>query len=326
MAGRTYRNPVYPATFADPFVLRHEDWFYAYGTNERAESAWAFEVLRSRDLVTWSSLGRSLRVRGGSARDHWAPEVAHADGRFWMYYSVGDEDRDHRLRVAVADHPAGPFEDLDVELTPHERFAIDASPFRDDAGDWWLFYARDVLEGDRPGTSLAVDRLVGMDRLAGSPTTILRATGDWQRFRRDRPMYGGTYDWHTLEGPFVVGRHGRLWCTYSGGAWTGAGYGVSYAVADHPLGPWTEPLPGPTLLQTRRGIIEGPGHSSIVVGADDEDYLVYHAWDRDHTARRMCIDRLTWGPDGPATAGPTVTPQPAPPTLEGSGSRDRRIG
>lgn len=318
MTGRTYRNPVYPATFADPFVLRHEDWFYAYGTNERVESGWAFEVLRSRDLVHWSSLGRSLPVQEGSARDHWAPEVAIADGRFWMYYSVGDEDRDHHLRVAVADQPAGPFEDLGIDLTPDERFAIDAHPFRDADGGWWLFYAHDVLEGTRPGTSLAVDRLITMDRLAGDPVTILRATGDWQRFRRDRPMYGGVYDWHTLEGPFVVRRQGRLWCTYSGGAWTGAGYGVSYAVADHPLGPWTEPVAGPSLLRSRPGVVEGPGHSSIVVGADGQDYLVYHAWDRDHTARRMSVDVLRWGPDGPATEAPTVEPRPAPAALAGT--------
>ena len=29
----TFTNPVYPAYFADPFVLRHGDRYYAYGTN-----------------------------------------------------------------------------------------------------------------------------------------------------------------------------------------------------------------------------------------------------------------------------------------------------
>ena len=312
----TYRNPVYPATFADPFVLRYGEWFYAYGTNERSESEWAFEVLRSPDLVSWTSLGRCLRVHDGSARDHWAPEVAVHDGRLYMYYSVGVGDTGHQLRVAVADDPAGPFDDTGVILTPDERFAIDAHPFQDEDGTWYLFYARDLLDGDRPGTSLAVDRLIGMTALAGEPVTVLRATGDWQRYQARRAMYDAVYDWHTLEGPFVVRRAGRLWCTYSGGAWTGAGYGVSFAVADHPLGPWTEPEPGPALLRSRPPWVQGPGHSSIVTGPDGEDYLIYHAWDRDHTARRMCVDRLSWSPDGPATDAPTVLPQPVPGTLQ----------
>jgi beta-xylosidase len=309
----TFTNPVYPGSFADPFVLRHDGWYYAYGTDVRADSRLAFEVLRSRDLVAWNSLGRCLADLVRPSRDYWAPEVAVDDGRFHLYYSVGVEDRDHRLRVATARRPEGPFVDSGRVLTPDERFAIDASPFRDDDGQWYLFYARDRLEGERVGTSLVVDRLVDMHALAGDPVPVLSATKDWQLFRAQREMYGQVYDWYTLEGPFVVKRFGRYWCFYSGGAWTGPGYGVSWAVADSPLGPWTEPPgDGPALLRTRAGIVEGPGHNSIVVGPDGEDWIVYHAWDPKRTMRRMCIDRLEWTADGPRTAGPTTDPQPVP--------------
>lgn len=309
----TYINPVYPGSFADPFVLRHGDWYYAYGTDSSIDAAVAFEVLRSRDLVTWDSLGRCLPGITRTSRDYWAPEVAEVDGRFYLYFSVGVEDRDHRIRVATASRPDGPFTDTGTVLTPHERFAIDAHPFRDDDGAWYLFYARDVLEGERVGTSLAVDRLVGMDRLAGEPVTVLRATADWQLYSAGRSMYGSVVDWYTLEGPFVVKRLGRYWCFYSGGAWTGSGYGVSWAVADSPLGPWTEPdAGGPALMRSRPGIADGPGHNSIVTGPDGEDYIVYHAWDRHHTARRMSIDRIQWTPDGPRTDGPTASPQRVP--------------
>jgi beta-xylosidase len=309
----TYTNPVYPTPFADPFILEHDGWYYAYGTNEQTEAGAAFEVLRSHDLVQWESLGRCLRGIHTTPRDHWAPEVAYADGKFYLYYSVGVEDRDHELRVAVAERPEGPFFDVERSLTPNERFAIDASPFRDDDGQWYLFYARDRLEGDRVGTSIVVDRLIDMTTLAGDPVPVLLPTADWQLYLRQRPMYGEVYDWHTLEGPFVVRRQGRLWCFYSGGAWTGAGYGVSYAVADSPLGPWSEPKPGtPAVMCSKPGELEGPGHNSVVVGPDGADYIVYHAWDGAHTARRMCIDRLEWGPDGPMTDAPTTTPQPIP--------------
>jgi hypothetical protein len=49
-----------------------------------------------------------------------------------------------------------------------------------------------------------------------------------------------------------------------------------------------------------------------VTGPDGEDWIVYHAWEPGHTARRMWIDRLAWGPDGPERSGPTTGPQPCP--------------
>ncbi len=310
----TFTNPVYPRYFADPFVLAHGGWYYAYGTSVVEANGRVFEILRSSDLVTWTSLGYALdAVDGLPAADHWAPEVAEHDGRFYLYFSSGPDDVGHRIRVAASGRPEGPFRYDGTVLTPEDSFAIDAHPFRDDDGRWYLYYARDVLEGDRVGTSLAVDRLVSMDRLAGEPVSVLRATADWQLYLPQRPMYGSVYDWHTLEGPFVVKRLGRYWCLYSGGRWTSADYGLSYAVADSPLGPFDEPdVGGPALLRSRPGELEGPGHASVAVAPDGADYLVYHAWDPAQTARRMCIDRLEWTSHGPHTNGPTVQPQPVP--------------
>lgn len=310
----TFTNPVYAGYLADPFVLEHAGRFYAYGTGAESASLPVFEILRSDDLVRWESIGHAIEPGAGSvAGDHWAPEVAEHDGRFFMYFSVGVEDRGHQIRVATADRPEGPFRIEDGILTPDEPFAIDPHPFRDDDGQWYLYYATDRLDGPRVGTSITVDRLVDMTRLAGEPVSVLRASADWQLYEASRQMYGAVYDWHTLEGPFVLKRGGRYWCLYSGGAWTNETYGVSYAVADSPLGPFHEPEhQGPALLRTRPGELIGPGHNSVVRGPDGADYLVYHAWDVAHTARRMCIDRLDWTPDGPRTSGPTISPQPVP--------------
>ncbi len=310
----TYTNPVYPGYFADPFVLRVGDDYFAYGSGSVVGDL-VFEVLHSTDLVQWRSVGGALKpLADPEATTYWAPEVAVRDGQFFLYYSVGQEDRNHVIRVAVADRPEGPFIDCDVALTRQERFAIDASPFRDPNGDWYLFYARDVLEGERVGTSLAVDRLLDMTRLEGNPRTVLRATADWQLFRGQREMYGNVYDWYTLEGPFVRFFNGRYYCFYSGGAWEEENYGVSFGVADHPLGPWTEgdAARGPAILRTVPGRVLGPGHNSAVEGPAGSEYIVYHAWDPARTARRMCIDRLTWTPDGPTCDGPTFSQQPAP--------------
>jgi arabinan endo-1,5-alpha-L-arabinosidase len=207
--------------------------------------------------------------------------------------------------VAVAEDPAGPYTDCRVDLTPAERFAIDPHPFRDDDGTVYLFYARDVLEGPRVGTMLAVDVLESPTRLSGSPRAVLTPTADWQIFRRQRRMYGQVYDWHTLEGPFVCHRQGRYVLFYSGGNWEEPTYGVSWAVADHPLGPWHEEPGVEPLMRTVPGHVIGPGHNCVVTGPDGQDVLVYHAWDPAWTARRMCIDPVHWTPAGPAVDGPT---------------------
>jgi arabinan endo-1,5-alpha-L-arabinosidase len=308
----TYANPVWDGYFADPFLLRIDGGYLAYGTGARIGER-PFEVLHSPDLVHWTSIGGALEPLDEPwAQDYWAPEVAASGGRWFMYYSVGEEDRGHLLRVAVADDPAGPFHDQGTVLTPDERFAIDAHPFRDDDGQWYLYYAHDVLEGDRVGTTVAVDRLLDMTRLEGDPQTLLRASGDWQLFRAGREMYGQVYDWYTLEGPFVRKRGGRYHLLYSGGAWEEPTYGVSYAIADHPLGPFHEPVTGPVVLQTVPDRVLGPGHCSVVQDADGADWIAYHAWDPGRTRRQMWIDRLVWGPDGPERSGPTTGPRLAP--------------
>ena len=313
---RTYRNPVHPGYFADPFVVPTADGYVAVGTG-RIVGERAFEVLRSPDLVHWEHVGGALEPLPAEETERlgdnfWAPELAYAQGRWWMYYSVGRDDVAHSLRVAVADEAVGPYTDCGVDLTPDERFAIDPHPFQDEDGTWYLFYARDVLEGPRVGTMLAVDVLESMTELSGKPRAVLAPSGDWQIFRRQRPMYGQVYDWHTLEGPFVVRRRGRYFLLYSGGSWENETYGVSWAVADHPLGPWVEKPGTEPLLRTVPGHVVGPGHNSVVTGPDGQDVMVYHAWDPAGTARRMCIDPIVWTDDGPTVSGPTFEPTTLP--------------
>jgi arabinan endo-1,5-alpha-L-arabinosidase len=306
--GPTYCNPVHDGYFADPYVAATPDGYVAVGTGGSVAGR-EFEVLTSPDLVSWTSVGGALEpVSADLGTDYWAPELAEQDGTWFLYYSVGHGDSGHHIRVAVSDRPTGPYRDQGLNLTPDERFAIDAHAFRDDDGTWYLFYARDVLDGDRVGTMLAVDVLEGMTSLRGQPRTILRPTGDWQVYQRGREMYGQVHDWHTLEGPFVRKHDGRYYCFYSGGNWHGDGYAVAYAVADHPLGPWTEPPEHRPLLRTVPGKVLGPGHNSVVA-TPEGDVVVYHAWDLAQTRRQLCIDPLRWTDEGPTLDWPSREPR-----------------
>ena len=323
---RTYTNPVYPEYFADPFVWQHQGIYYAIGTGP-AEAAGqideihkqrVFPLLQSNDLVNWQFSSNALQRPHPALGDNfWAPEVAHLRGIFYLYYSVGHGDKNHQLRVATSSNPLGPYQDVGEPLIEPKlsAFSIDPSPFQDDDGQWYLFYAQDFLDtenGVRAGTALVVDRLLTMTQLAGEAKVVLRARHDWQRFLADRPMYGSIYDWHTLEGPCVLKHENRYYCFYSGGRWETDSYGVDYGIADQVMGPYSDAgnEAGPRVLRSIPNRVLGPGHNSIALAPDRQtEYLIYHAWDREMQARQMCLDPLIWTPGGPRCQGPTYLPQ-----------------
>jgi GH43 family beta-xylosidase len=314
----TYLNPVYHRDFPDPFVLKHAGEYWAYCTGLRADGR-AFGILHSRDLVDWREAGSALEPLPGNHPCYWAPEVVHEQGRFLMYYSVGDEVH-MTIRVAVAESPVGPFADSGRSLT-REQFAIDAHVFTDDDGTRYLFYATDFLEHTHIGTGTVRDLMLDPFTLAGHPVPVTRARYDWQVYDPARKEKGGVR-WHTVEGPTVLKHKGRYYEMFSGGNWQNTTYGVSFASAERVDDPreWEQLCDGARvlpILRTLPGRVVGPGHNSVVRGPDNRQlFCVYHLWAE--AGRVMAIDRLDWVGDAMTVLGPTTTPQPAPlaPTFE----------
>jgi arabinan endo-1,5-alpha-L-arabinosidase len=324
----TYTNPVYPHQFPDPFVLQHAGKYYAFGTTgtARTPDGRIFTLLTSDDLIDWRAAGGALTPPpGADGADFWAPEVVEVGGTFYMYYSMGGgavgATVGHQLQVATSQRPEGPYAHAATLAVPDSKFTIDAHPFQDTDGQWYLFYARDFIDsadGYRPGTGLVVDRLRSMTELAHQSRTVMRARHDWTVFEKNRlmPLYGNrTFaEWHTLEGPFVRRHDGKYYCFYSGANFMTERYGVDYCVADSIMGPYSDAGAenGARVLHAVAGHVRGPGHHSHVLAPDGTEYLVYHAWNAAMTERQLCIDPLRWTPEGPRAAGPTYTPQPRP--------------
>lgn len=316
---KTYRNPVFRHDFPDPFALKFcgEYWGYCTGF---APDGKRFGVIRSRDLVNWSWVGGAL-VPPDEFRDAncwWAPEVVYENGRFLMYYSVGNETF-MQIRVAVADHPAGEFIDSGHRLTT-EDFAIDAHVFTDANGARYLFYATDFLDYKNIGTGTVRARMQDSFTLAEPPRPVARALYDWQVYDPKRESKGGVR-WHTIEGPFVFKRKGVYYEMFSGGNWQNLSYGVSFATTDDINTPyeWTQVADGQRvlpILRTIPGEVIGPGHNSAVRGVNNmEMFCVYHRWDAlsdGVSARTLAIDRMDWVGERMTVLGPTDTEQPAP--------------
>lgn len=316
----SFQNPVYPAYFADPFCFAHDGLFYAVGTGKDEADACpvtgnVIPMIKSHDLRIWSPVGHVLAQPDEEKNGfYWAPEIAFDPDskRFHLYYqSNGARGMRFHIRCATADTPEGPYHDTGHPLTDlaNTPFAIDAHPFRDHDGQWYLFYAADFLDitpGYFRGTALVVDRMRSMTRLEGRPRIVMRARHPWQLFQRLRDIYGKIADWYTLEGPTVRFHQGTYWLFYSGGCFENDTYGVDVLTAPHPLGPWREPSPersqkGPQLIRTlpgKDGVI-GPGHNSILTLKPGHDVILYHAWNPEMTQRQLWIDPLEWTKEGP---------------------------
>ena len=100
------RNPVLRGFEPDPSTLRvGDDYYVATSTFEHHP---AVRLHHSRDLVHWNVIGHALDegfdLRGvPDSGGVWAPSLSHADGLFWLAYSIvrtmdgDDKDIDNYL-------------------------------------------------------------------------------------------------------------------------------------------------------------------------------------------------------------------------------------
>ncbi|MCA1590594.1 MAG: glycoside hydrolase family 43 protein [Acidobacteria bacterium] len=308
----TYLNPVYPHSFPDPFVLKVGNEFFAYCTGHWTDGN-VFGVLHSPDLVSWTAVGGAMRPLATDVPFYWAPEVTYVGGKFYLYYSVGNETL-MEIRVAESERPDCGFVDVGVRMT-YEEFAIDPHVFIDSDGSRYMFYATDFLEHTHIGTGTVVDRMMDWHTLAGDPRPVTRAKYDWQVYDPRRKEKGDVR-WHTVEGPFILERKNRYYEMFSGGNWQNTTYGVSFAKSDRVLrdDEWEQFADGEKVFPVLRTIPErivGPGHNSVVRGPNNRElYCVYHRWIG--TGRVLAIDRMDFAGERIFVFGASDTSQPAP--------------
>ncbi len=294
-AQRTYRNPLLPEqSFADPHVIKVGDTYYLYATTHTR----GYDVFVGKDLVHWENQGLAF---DDPRRGVWAPDVFHhrrGDGKLYLYYTdnMADVPRsgmNKQIGVAVADSPLGPFVDKAVLATN----AIDAHLFQDDDGKFYLYYV-DLAGGFKIRAQPMSDPLTKQ----GETTITIRPTEAWEKVSG-----------HVTEGPFMLKRNGVYYLTYSGTGADSPNYGIGYATAKSPLGPFTKFTGNP--IVHRGGKVLGPGHHCVIEGPDQKLWLVYHQkWGEETSFKRfLAIDPL-WFDDQGVLHGKATrdTDEPAP--------------
>lgn len=318
-AGRSvFVNPVLNSgrgrDHGDPFVLEHRGTYFLYHTGRDG-----VHLYTSGDLVSWRYEGLALEPgpAGHWAQiDFWAPEVIAHDGVFYMYVSataqrvdrgrISGDDKKRRLGLAKALSPRGPFVWAEEPLVGWE-WSIDGHPFRDDDGSLWMFYNVRTEATRFPDGTVGCGNVVGpmsaLDRVERQQTRVAYPSRRWEGNRQG--------SWYWNEGPFVLKRRGTYYQMYSGGFYGDETYGLSYATAPAPTGPWVKQSPKPILKSSRH--ILGPGHHCIVTGPDGvTPYAVYHGYLPLQRGRKVHLDRFFWAGDRLFIEGPTHRSQPCP--------------
>ncbi len=251
------REPVETKVFfGDPFILLHDDTYYAYGTS--ADDGIA--VFVSQDLLSWESVPNNRlalnKQDSWGDRWFWAPEVYEVNGKFYMYYSA-----DEHICVATSDSPLGPFKQEVMEpMVPGEK-CIDNSLFIDDDGKPYLFFDR-FNDGLNIWVAALEDDLMTIRAETMEP--CIHVSQAWEEV------------WPRVnEGPFVWKHDGVYYMTYSANSYESPFYGIGYATADQVTGPWTK-YEGNPILQ-KPGELVGVGHSAMFVDKAGDLRIVFHA-------------------------------------------------
>lgn len=346
---RTYTNPVtadFADTYADPAVIRGKDGFwYLYATSDPLVEGGDFglmHVARSTDLVDWEYLDTIFDETNRPAwatetSFFWAPDIRYVDGQYVLYYTVTDttlnEGDDSAIGAATAPTPAGPWTPTDAPVVPPRAapgggffWTFDPAMLADDDGSRYLYF------GSYFG-GLWVTELDGSGLQAVGEATQV-AVND------------------KFEGAFVLKRDGYYYLMASSAnccAGPSTGYSVFAGRSESPRGPFVD-HEGVPLLDSRPGGTQvlvqngnrwiGAGHHTVVTDLAGQDWIVYHAIDRNDpwlaepggiNRRPALMDRLDWVDGWPVTragAGPSEGPQRAPMTgtLLGIDSQDPAAG
>ena len=316
-APETYQNPVFEPVLADPSVLRAEDgYIYAYGTEDDwadGEGVRVVPVLRSKNMAAWEYVGEAFETKpswkpGGV----WAPDVSYFNGMYYMYYTMsiwGDDNPG--IGLAVADSPAGPFEDLGKLFDSDEigAYSIDPMLIVEESVPYLFFGS---IEAGIYGIELTED---------GTATV-------GEKFQISAPGY---------EAPYIFKKDGYFYFFGSAGTCCDGAdstYRVETARAESIKGPYVNKegvdiryAPGSLVLsgyfppELGKGLYVGPGHNSVITDDEGQDWMVYHAIAVDYpkfgngvTRRPLMIDPIRWEDGWPVItdALPSLEPMKAP--------------
>lgn len=244
--------------FADPFIYYEDGTYYLYGTGSEDGIA----VATSKDLKTWTWPEEKPMYLALHKDDSygdfwfWAPEVYRVGEKYLMYYSS-----EEHICVAEGDSPLGPFRQKE-QKPMREAKGIDNSLFIDKDGKPYLFWVNFTESGLQSWVAELEEDCSTI--IEGSEKLCIATSQEWEKV------------WPSVnEGPFVLEHEGYYYLTYSANSYESPNYGLGYAVAEHPAGPWVK-YEGNPIFQFAGGL-EGVGHHAYFIDRKGNRRIAFHS-------------------------------------------------
>lgn len=279
-------NPIIEGWYADPEGVIFGDTYWVYPTwSQPFPEQLHLDAFSSKDLVTWQKHERIIDQSRISWLNSalWAPSIIEKDDKYYLMFSCNDvhEGEIGGIGVAVADNPAGPFNDLLGKPLINDIIngaqPIDQFVFKDVDGTYYMYYGG--------------WKHCNVCKLNDNFTGFIPFE-DGEMFKEITP---GEY----VEGPFMFIRDGKYYFMWSEGKWRKDNYRVAYAISDNPLGPFESKG---VILSTDAQVGTGAGHHSVMHNPrSGKYYIVYHRHPIGATSgndRRTCIDELRFAENG----------------------------
>lgn len=302
---------------ADPFVLVADGYYYLYITGNTYIPAY-----RSKNLNDWEELGPVFTPARDAWSIHnlWAPEVVERDGTYYMYYSGRNAyTGEMGIGIAVADHPAGPFHEIDTTATGGSidrtvmpfQFGftmIDPNVFVDDDGSVYMYFSKDQVDQVSRICVVELEEDMVTAKAGSLREDILEPTQSWES-PNELPRWN--------EAPEMIKYNGKYYLMYSANYYQSRYYALGVAVSDSPVEGFEKVSYNPLLeADDEWTFTSGTGHNCYFWSLDGKElFTAYHSHAdtaEGGTSRVVNFDRMFFLGERLVINGPTTSPQPLP--------------
>lgn len=247
----------------DPWIERANGSYYMTYTN-----VVSVVLVRSRTLAGLHDAPATAVWNKG--HNLWAPELHRLNGRWYIYYSAGDDTTHMQVRVLEggtgADPLSTPYTDKGA-ITPPGQWSIDATVLQvpHQKSPYLVWSGHSGIQ-----QVLKIAKMASPWRLAGRPVTISQPTHAWE-----------TQGLPINEGPEPLVHNGKVFLTFSAsGCWTDSySLGLLTLTGADPLKAAAWRKSATPVFRSGSGAY-ATGHNGFFTSPDGkESWIAYHAVD-----------------------------------------------